>query len=142
MKPENKVLDEVVVVGYGTQKKSTLTGSVATVKGGEIAQTPVANVSSSLAGRAAGVSMRPNGGQPGSDTPDIHIRGIGTTGNNQPLIVVDGIIRNNIKPNRPGFDRDHFDFERCGGGSPPMDWAGLMAWCLSLPSAEKPARRR
>jgi TonB-dependent SusC/RagA subfamily outer membrane receptor len=40
--------------------------------------------------------MRPNGGQPGSDAAEIHIRGIGTTGNNQPLIVVDGIIRNNI----------------------------------------------
>ncbi len=96
MAPENKVLDEVIVVGYGTQKKSTLTGSVASVKGSEIVGTPVANVSGTLAGRVAGVSMRPNGGQPGADSPVIRIRGIGTTGNAAPLVVVDGIIRNNI----------------------------------------------
>lgn len=96
LKADTKALDEVVVVGYGTQKKSTLTGSVASIKGGEIAETPVPNISNSMAGKVAGVSMRPNGGQPGSDSPDIHIRGIGTTGNNKPLIVVDGIIRDNI----------------------------------------------
>jgi TonB-linked SusC/RagA family outer membrane protein len=89
-------LDQVVVVGYGTQKKSTLTGSVSSLKGKEVAETPVANISNSIAGKMAGVSMRPNGGQPGRDNPDIHIRGIGTTGNNAPLIVVDGIIRSNI----------------------------------------------
>ena len=89
-------LDQVVVVGYGTQKKSTLTGSVSTLKGKEVAETPVANISNSLAGKLSGVSMRPNGGQPGMDNPDIHIRGIGTTGNNSPLVVVDGIIRANI----------------------------------------------
>lgn len=89
-------LDQVIIVGYGTQKKSTLTGSVSTLKGKEVAETPVANISNSIAGKMAGVSMRPNGGQPGSDNPDIHIRGIGTTGNNAPLIVVDGIIRSNI----------------------------------------------
>lgn len=93
---DTKALDEVIVVGYGTQKKSTLTGSVASIKGGEIAETPVPNISNSMAGRVAGVSMRPNGGQPGADSPEIHIRGIGTTGNNKPLIVVDGIIRDNI----------------------------------------------
>lgn len=93
---DTKALDEIVVVGYGTQKKSTLTGSIASVKGSEIAQNPVPNVSNSIAGRVAGVSMRPNGGQPGSDSPEIHIRGIGTTGNNKPLVVVDGVIRDNI----------------------------------------------
>jgi hypothetical protein len=65
-------LDEVVVVGYGTQKRSTLTGAVSTLKGNEVAETPVANVSNSLAGKLTGVSMRPNGGQPGMDNPDIH----------------------------------------------------------------------
>ena len=93
---DTKALDEVVVVGYGTQKKSTLTGSIASVKGSEIAENPVPNISNSIAGKIAGVSMRPNGGQPGSDSPDIHIRGIGTTGNNRPLVVVDGIIRDNV----------------------------------------------
>ena len=89
-------VEEVVAVGYGTQKKTTMTGSVSTLKGGEVAATPVPNISQSIAGKMAGVSMRPNGGQPGSDSPDIHIRGIATTGNNAPLVVVDGIIRGNI----------------------------------------------
>ena len=89
-------LGEVVVVGYGTQKKIAVTGAVSTVKGSELAESPVSNISNSIAGKLAGVSMRPNGGQLGADAPDIHIRGIGTTGNNAPLIVVDGIIRNNI----------------------------------------------
>ena len=96
MKASVSEMDQVVVVGYGTQKKSTLTGSVSMMKGKDIAETPVPNITNSLAGKLAGVSMRPNGGQPGNDNPDIHIRGIGTTGNNAPLIVVDGIIRTNI----------------------------------------------
>ncbi|MDT0684974.1 SusC/RagA family TonB-linked outer membrane protein [Autumnicola psychrophila] len=89
-------LEEVVVVGYGTQRKSTMTGSVSTLSGSDVAENPVANISQSLAGRMAGVSMRPNGGQPGMDSPQIQIRGIGTTGSSAPLIVVDGIIRDNI----------------------------------------------
>src|SRR5690606_13431718 len=72
-------LEEVVVVGYGVQKKTTLTGSVSALKGEDITQLPVPNISQSLAGRVSGVSMRPNGGQPGHDDPDIHIRGIATT---------------------------------------------------------------
>src|SRR5690606_36877227 len=58
-------LEEVIVVGYGVQKKTTLTGSVSALKGEDITQVPVPNISQSLAGRVAGVSMRPNGGQPG-----------------------------------------------------------------------------
>lgn len=89
-------LNDVVVVGYGTQRRLAVTGAVSSVKGAQIAETPVANISHSIAGRVAGVSMRPNGGRPGADAPEIHIRGISTTGNNQPLVVVDGVIRNNI----------------------------------------------
>jgi TonB-linked SusC/RagA family outer membrane protein len=89
-------IEEIVAIGYGVQKKTTIVGSVSTMKGTEVAATPVANISQSIAGKMAGVSMRPNGGQPGQDSPDIHIRGIATTGNNAPLIVVDGIIRSNI----------------------------------------------
>jgi TonB-linked SusC/RagA family outer membrane protein len=89
-------LNEVLVVGYGTQKKVSSTAAISSVDGKELAKSTVPNISNSLAGRVAGVSMRPNGGQPGADNPDIHIRGIATTGNNGALIVVDGIIRNNI----------------------------------------------
>lgn len=89
-------LNEVLVIGYGTQKKVSSTAAISSVGGKELAKSTVPNISNSLAGRVAGVSMRPNGGQPGADNPDIHIRGIATTGNNGALIVVDGIIRNNI----------------------------------------------
>ena len=91
-----KSLQEIVVVGYGTQKKLSLTGAVSSIKGDEIADHPVANISNSLAGEVSGVSMRPKGGQPGKDNPDIYIRGIATTGGTAPLVVVDGIIRDNI----------------------------------------------
>lgn len=97
LEPAIDQLDEVVVVGYGTQKRATLTGAISTVKGDDIAQIPAPNISHSMAGRLPGVSMRPNGGQPGSDDPDIHIRGIVTTGANQPLVVVDGVRRDNIR---------------------------------------------
>ncbi|SEW28731.1 TonB-linked outer membrane protein, SusC/RagA family [Chitinophaga sp. YR573] len=89
-------LNEVLVIGYGTQKKVSTTAAVSSVGGKDLAKSPVPNISNSLAGRVAGVSMRPNGGRPGADNPDIHIRGIATTGNNGALIVIDGIIRNNI----------------------------------------------
>jgi TonB-linked SusC/RagA family outer membrane protein len=89
-------IEEVVAIGYGVQKRTTITGSISTIKGEELAAIPVPNISQSIAGKLAGVSMRPNGGQPGFDSPDIHVRGIVTTGNNAPLVVVDGVKRNNI----------------------------------------------
>lgn len=89
-------LDEIVVVGYGSQTRATVTGAISTLQADEVKSIPVPNVSQTLAGRVAGVSMRPNGGGPGGDNPNIHIRGIVTTGNNAPLIVVDGIRRDNI----------------------------------------------
>ncbi|WP_319481957.1 TonB-dependent receptor [uncultured Draconibacterium sp.] len=90
-------IEEVVTIGYGVQKKTTVTGAISTVKGEELAKVPVPNISQALAGKLAGVSMRPNGGQPGFDDPDIHIRGVVTTGNSDPLIVVDGVKRDNIR---------------------------------------------
>lgn len=92
-----ELLEEVVVVGYGIQKKTTVTGSISTMQADEIAEVPVPNISQAIAGKLAGVSMRPNGGQPGYDDPDLHIRGIVTTGNNRPLVVVDGVKRDNIR---------------------------------------------
>jgi TonB-linked SusC/RagA family outer membrane protein len=89
-------LQTVIVVGYGTQKKISSTAAISTVKGDELAEAPVANISNALAGRVSGVMMNANGGRPGADNPDIYIRGIATTGNANPLIVVDGVIRNNI----------------------------------------------
>lgn len=89
-------LDEVVVVGYGTQKKATLTGSVVSVKGDEIVKSPAANIAQSLAGRLPGVTINSRSGEPGRDDPSILIRGRGTTGATNPLVIVDGIERGGL----------------------------------------------
>ncbi|MGO3108925.1 MAG: SusC/RagA family TonB-linked outer membrane protein [Sphingobacterium sp.] len=89
-------LDEVVVVGYGTQKKATLTSSVVSVKGDEVVKSPAANVAQSLAGRLPGVTINSRSGEPGRDDPSIMIRGRGTTGATSPLVIVDGIERGGI----------------------------------------------
>jgi TonB-linked SusC/RagA family outer membrane protein len=90
-------LDDVVILGYSSQKKVSVTGAISSMKGDEVADVPLPNITQSLAGRVAGLNMRPNGGGPGDDNPDINIRGIVTTGNSRPLIVVDGIRRDNIQ---------------------------------------------
>ncbi len=83
---------EIVVVGYGTQKKISLTGSVATVKGEALTQNSSVNVSNSLAGRLPGVIANNRSGRPGDDASSILIRGLNSFGGGtQPLIVVDGI---------------------------------------------------
>jgi TonB-linked SusC/RagA family outer membrane protein len=84
-------IDEVVVVGYGTQKKVATTSSVSTVKGNELVAAPVANITNSIIGRLPGVLSFQNSGEPGSDAATIRIRGIGTTGNAAALVIVDGI---------------------------------------------------
>jgi TonB-linked SusC/RagA family outer membrane protein len=89
--PDSKSLNEVVVVGYGTQKKATLTGSISQVKGTELVKSPQPNLSNSLAGRFSGVVINNRGGEPGYDGSSITIRGLATTGSNSVLVVVDGI---------------------------------------------------
>ncbi|HVN57762.1 MAG TPA: TonB-dependent receptor [Bacteroidales bacterium] len=90
MTTETTKLGEVVVVGYGTQKKMEVTGSVAQVKGDEISKQPAVNPISSLQGKVAGVQIT-NPGSPGA-SPEIRIRGVGTVyGNANPLYVVDGV---------------------------------------------------
>ena len=87
----NREMQEVVVVGYGTQRRATLTGSVAAVKGAELVKSPSINVSNSLGGRLAGLVTVTPSGEPGADGSILRIRGVNTLGNNSPLIVVDGI---------------------------------------------------
>ena len=91
LKEDTEILDEVVVVGYGTQKKATLTGSVSSVSGEDIKKVSAANLSNTLAGKTAGIIANTRSGEPGEDGADILIRGKGTLGNTSPLIVVDGI---------------------------------------------------
>ncbi|GAB3898107.1 TonB-dependent receptor [Larkinella knui] len=93
LKPDIKALSEVVVVGYGVQKKTSVTAAVSTMKGDEIASVPVTNLSNSLGGRLPGVIVKQASGEPGRDGSNIYIRGISSTGNNQPLLIVDGIPR-------------------------------------------------
>jgi len=89
---EGTLLDEVVVVGYGRQKKSDLTGSVASVSAEDIAKVPVSRVDQALQGRAAGVQVTTTNGSPGAGTV-IRVRGGNSiTGSNEPLWVVDGIV--------------------------------------------------
>lgn len=84
-------LGEVVVVGYGTQRKATLTGSVAAVSGNDIRKSPAPNISNSLAGRLPGLVVVSRTGEPGNDASLLRIRGVNTLGDNSPLIIVDGI---------------------------------------------------
>ncbi|MCD8043059.1 MAG: TonB-dependent receptor [Tannerellaceae bacterium] len=84
-------LEEVVVVGYGSQKKATLTGSVSQISGDDIKKLAAANLTNTLAGKTAGVIANVRSGEPGEDDAKILIRGKGTTGNSDPLIVVDGV---------------------------------------------------
>lgn len=94
-------LDEVVVVGYGTQKKVNLTGAVSTITSSDLANQPVGQTSMALQGVAAGVTVTQRSGQPGADGGAIRIRGIGTMGDSNPLIMVDGVETNinNVDPN-------------------------------------------
>jgi TonB-linked SusC/RagA family outer membrane protein len=90
MAEDVKGLEEVVVIGYGTQKKSDLTGAVASIDAGDFKNVTVRGVDQALQGRVAGVQVTQNSGSPGSPI-SVRIRGIGTTDNSDPLYVVDGI---------------------------------------------------
>jgi TonB-linked SusC/RagA family outer membrane protein len=97
----NQKLNQIVVVGYGTQKKSSVTAAISTLKGDEIASTPITNLSNGFVGRMSGIIFRQGSGEPGADASNIYIRGISTTGSTQPLVVVDGIPRDfqDLDPN-------------------------------------------
>ncbi|MNX68701.1 Vitamin B12 transporter BtuB [compost metagenome] len=84
-------LDEVIVVGYGKQRKETVTGAVATVKGSDLAQSPALNISNAMTGRIPGVIATNGSAEPGNDGSTIKIRGTNTLGNSSPLVVIDGV---------------------------------------------------
>ncbi len=84
-------LDEIVVIGYGTASKATLTGAVASVRGDELKQSPSTNFSNTLVGRVPGLFAFNESGEPGYDGATLRIRGANTLGDNNPLIVIDGI---------------------------------------------------
>lgn len=99
--PDTKSLDEVVVVAYGSQKKATLTGSVASINTKEIKQSPTSNLAITLTGRLPGLSVIQRSGEPGRDNTLLYLRGRGTINGQNPLIMVDGVERDltSIDPN-------------------------------------------
>lgn len=96
MEESSEGLDEVVVVGYGTQKKANLTGAVSQVDSETLEDRPITNVSSGLQGAMAGVTVTGASGAPGNNAGAIRIRGIGTWGNSAPLVVIDGVPGGNL----------------------------------------------
>ena len=91
LQEDTQKLSEVVVVGYGTQQRGSVTGAVSSVSARDIASQPVADATQALQGRAAGVTVTSNGGAPGGAAgTSVRVRGITSAGNNNPLFVVDG----------------------------------------------------
>jgi TonB-linked SusC/RagA family outer membrane protein len=84
-------LEEVVAVGYGTQKKVNLTGSISSLQGENLARRNVVQTSQALQGMAAGVTITSNNGKPGKEGTTVRIRGIGTVNDNNPLVLIDGV---------------------------------------------------
>lgn len=99
MELDVEALDEVVVVGYGQQKKESITGSIAKIETDEITQSKTANVANNIAGRVPGLVINARGGEPGQESMEIYIRGKATTGDASPLFVIDGVA------NRGTFER-------------------------------------
>ena len=93
---DNLQLEETVVVGYGTHKKETLTGSIVSVQGTELAKSPAPNLGTSLEGRLPGLIVNQRSGEPGRDDPSIHIRGFSTFGTTTPLYIIDGVERDGM----------------------------------------------
>lgn len=93
--PKKEMLDEVVVIGYGTVRKSDLTGAVASVKAEDITKITASNPVQSLQGRVSGVQVTSTSGKPG-ESPTVRVRGVGTFNNTSPIYVVDGVILDDI----------------------------------------------
>ena len=113
MKTDDKSLDEVVVVGYGVQKKKLVTGATVQVKGDDIAKLNTTNVLGAMQSQSPGVQIVQSTGQAG-DGFKVNIRGIGTTGDSAPLYVIDGIAGGDINSLNPSditnvpFKRDDY----------------------------------
>ncbi len=93
MESEATAIDEVVVVGYGSQKKVSVTGAVAAITADDIMKTPTSNVQGALAGRLPGLTITQSSGQPGAEAFTMRLRGISTVNGQNPLILVDGVPR-------------------------------------------------
>jgi TonB-linked SusC/RagA family outer membrane protein len=102
LEEDANVMNEVVVVGYGIQKKESIVGAISSIDNSSLVTVPVSNLTQSLAGKLAGVQIVQPSGEVGRDEANIYVRGIGTYNNSSPLILVDGIVRESfaqIDPN-------------------------------------------
>ncbi|MDR2472944.1 MAG: TonB-dependent receptor [Tannerella sp.] len=101
MREDTQLIEEVVVVGYGVQKKESSVAAISQVKGNELVKMTATNIPNALAGQVAGVSVVQDSGKPGDDVGKIYIRGVSSWNSSDPLVLVDGIERrfNNIDPN-------------------------------------------
>jgi TonB-linked SusC/RagA family outer membrane protein len=96
---DNRALDEVVVVGYGVQKKANLTGSVASISSDKLINRPVQSLTTAIAGLAPGVSATQTSGNPGSESVTLRIRGTGSFNSSSPLVLVDGVVADMVPVN-------------------------------------------
>ncbi len=102
MEEETNLMNEVVVVGYGIQKKESVIGSISSIDNATLKTVPVSNLSQSLVGKLAGVQIVQPSGEVGRDEATVYVRGTGTYNNSAPLILIDGIVRESfaqIDPN-------------------------------------------
>lgn len=95
LEPDSELIDEVVVIGYGTQRKESMVGAISTLTSTDLIQSGTSNLSTAFAGKVPGVTFSVPSGRPGGDAADIYIRGVATLsqGNSRPLILVDGVER-------------------------------------------------
>ena len=96
LEPDFGDLEEIVVIGYGTVRKSDLTGSVSSIRGEELVTVPAVNPMDALQAKVPGVQITNSSGAPGLEPPVVRIRGVGTSGDPSPIYVVDGVILNDI----------------------------------------------
>jgi TonB-linked SusC/RagA family outer membrane protein len=96
LRENTQQIEEVVVVGYGKQKKESVIGAIASVSGKSLANLPASNITQTLAGRIAGVQIVQPSGEVGKDEAEVYVRGLGTFNNATPIYIVDGIERSSI----------------------------------------------
>lgn len=101
LKEDSQALEEVVVVGYGTQKKANLTGAISSVKADVLENRTTSNPVNMLTGNMSGVTIVQNSGQPGADGAALRVRGVGTLGNAEAMVIIDGVesSMSNVDPN-------------------------------------------
>lgn len=93
MEVDAQAMEEVVVVGYGKQKKVSVTGALSTIASEEVLKVSTPSLSNALAGQMPGIISRQTSGEPGYDQAQVYIRGIASFGNNNPLVLIDGVER-------------------------------------------------